>query len=127
MGNNIQNICKNNSYCLKQEINKVESKELNDSYMKLNKKKTAQFNTFQITSVISETIIDTKKKEEDKKSFSLNEDFSLDKNLSIISIKVDEEKNNSEKSFENEKWKDAKLTKSEKHIFKKRLYLINKV
>ena len=39
----------------------VESKELNDSYMKLNKKKTAQFNTFQITSVISETIIDTKK------------------------------------------------------------------
>ena len=122
MGNNIQNICKNNSYCLKQEINKKESKELNDSYMKLNKKKTAQFNTFQITSVISETIIDPKKKEEDKKSFSLNEDFSLDKNLSIISIKVDEEKNNSEKSFENEKWKDAKLTKSEKHIFKKTLF-----
>ena len=122
MGNNIQNICKNNSYCLKQEIKKIETNDLNDSTIKLSKKKTPKFNNFQITSVISESIIDQKKEDFDKKSIPLNQDFSLDNNLSIITISVDEEKNNSEKSFEKEKLDDIKLTKSSSNIFKKTLF-----
>ena len=78
MGNNIQNICKNNSYCLKQEIKKIETNDLNDSTIKLSKKKTPKFNNFQITSVISESIIDQKKEDFDKKSIPLNQDFSLE-------------------------------------------------
>ena len=122
MGNNIQNICKNNSYCLKQEIKKIETNDLTDSAIKLSKKKTHKFNNFQITSVISESIIDQKKEDFDKKSIPLNQDFSLDNNLSIITISVDEEKNNSEKSFEKEKLDDIKLTKSSSNIFKKTLF-----
>ena len=122
MGNNIQNICKNNSYCLKQEIKKIETNDLNDSTIKLSKKKTPKFNNFQITNVISESIIDQKKEDFDKKSIPLNQDFSLDNNLSIITISVDEEKNNSEKSFEKEKLDDIKLTKSSSNIFKKTLF-----
>ena len=135
MGKTIGTMCNYDSYCLKKEKEK-EINELNEDNTFLTKRRTAHFNTFEVSRVISEAITikkKTKNSEEnmivlntDKNTFPSNKEQCLDGSLGLNSIdsicteKIEEEKNieEEEKSEKN----NIKLTNLGNSYFRKTLF-----
>ena len=130
MGNTFGSVCNNGSYCLKKEI-ETEPNELTEENRTLERRRNTRFNTYQISNVISETIITKRKSSEenmiilntDKNTFPSNKENSLDDDLnlnnmdSIFTEKLEEEKNENSTEKDN-----IKLTNFGNPYFKKTLF-----